>query len=89
MTDDKNFALGGSKEYDLGFDDREERLRARMEKQRREEEKKKLPFDYCVPFYPVKCPKCANKKVTRYKTDFPIRYYRCSCGHRFKTVEQK
>lgn len=43
-----------------------------------------------VIYNPVKCPECESKNVRRYKTVFPVRYYKCNdCQHNFKAIEAK
>lgn len=41
-----------------------------------------------VIFIKPKCPKCGNKKSKWNGTDGHIRYYKCSCGCKFKAIEK-
>jgi transposase-like protein len=43
---------------------------------------------YGVTFYPLKCPRCASKKVKCYHTESPVRYHKCKeCQFKFKSRE--
>jgi len=42
-----------------------------------------------VIFIRAKCPKCGNKeKLICYRSEGGLRYYKCSCGEKFKAVEK-
>jgi phage FluMu protein Com len=49
----------------------------------------KPEFEYAIPFFPIKCPRCKTKDTQCYKSDPPIRYHKCDvCGFNFKSIEQ-
>ena len=50
---------------------------------------KEAKFDYGVLFIPLRCPRCASKKVKCYGSHPPVRYHYCKrCGYNFKSVEK-
>lgn len=87
----KGWALNGHD--DFSGDDKEEELRERAERQRKESEaatnKRKQVGEYCVPFIPIQCPRCESKDNKIYKSDPPVRYHKCNnCDLNFKSVEK-
>jgi len=64
--------------------------KTKKERQPKENKKEEDIDNYAIIVYPIKCPRCGSKKVYRYKSDLPVRYYKCkNCGHNFKSIEKE
>lgn len=45
------------------------------------------PLEQAIMYVPIRCPACASKEVRVTSKQGRIRYHKCACGHKFKSIE--